>query len=131
MTKPIPVRRPRLDPGAGFEPLWLGDDAFRTQVFNALSMSFPIGEKYFIDTLRESLPQVADAALEADIRGYIGQEAVHSRLHRELNTVLATQGLRKSHRTPGGMADSPIRVAEPAQPLGDRNGLRALHRGVR
>lgn len=93
MTERIPVRRPRLDPGDGFELHWLGGDAFRTQLFNAFSMSFPIGEKFFIDTVREAMPDVADAGLLSDIRGFMGQEAVHSQLHRQFNAVLARQGM--------------------------------------
>ena len=32
---------------------WNGGDAFRTAYFNALSMSFPVGEQFFIDSVRD------------------------------------------------------------------------------
>lgn len=93
MSERIPVRHPRIDLTGGFAPQWLGGDAFRTQVFNALSMSFPIGEKYFIETVREAMPALSDPALLEDMRGFMGQEAVHSGIHRQFNAVLAAQGM--------------------------------------
>lgn len=92
MITQIPVRHPNVDLSNGFDVHWLDGDAFRTQVFNAFSMSFPVGEKYFIDTVYEAMPLIEDAQLNADIRGFIGQESVHSQLHRQFNAILATQG---------------------------------------
>jgi uncharacterized protein len=93
MTTQIPVRHPRLDFANGFDLHWLGGDAFRTQLFNAFSMSFPIGEKYFIDTVHETMPLIDDAQLTANIKSFIGQESVHSQLHRRFNAVLSDQGM--------------------------------------
>lgn len=90
----LTVRHPRIDPATIDLPeMWIADDAFRTQAFNALSQSFPIGEQYFIDAVRTALPLVDDEALRDDIRRFIGQEATHSGLHRILNARLAAQGL--------------------------------------
>ncbi|MDA8233064.1 MAG: metal-dependent hydrolase [Magnetospirillum sp.] len=91
----LTVRSPNIDVAAMDMPLrWLGGDAFRTQVFNALSLSFPIGERYFIDAVRAALPLIGDAELAEDVRRFIGQEATHSHLHRVFNARLADQGLR-------------------------------------
>ncbi|MFL6717281.1 MAG: metal-dependent hydrolase, partial [Burkholderiaceae bacterium] len=46
------VRRLLIDREAPFARHWCGGDAFRTAFFNALSMSFPIGEQFFIDSVR-------------------------------------------------------------------------------
>ncbi|WP_448189710.1 metal-dependent hydrolase [Azospirillum sp. sgz301742] len=91
----LTVRRPAIDVAAlEMPPQWLGGDAFRTQLFNAMSMMFPIGEQYFIDSAREGLPLIDDPALAEDVRRFIGQEATHSRLHRIFNGRLEEQGLR-------------------------------------
>ncbi len=94
MHIPLPVRRLRVDLAEGFDRHWLGGDAYRSQVFNAMSMMFPVGEQYFIDAVRESQAHVVDAQLREDIRGFIGQEATHRHLHARFNAVLEQQGLR-------------------------------------
>lgn len=89
------VRHPSIDvAGVPMPPLWLGNDAFRTHLFNAMSMMFPIGEQYFIDAVRAGAARVSDPALADTVRGFIGQEATHTRLHRIFNRRLAEQGLR-------------------------------------
>lgn len=91
----LTVRHPKIDIATIDLPdVWMAGDAFRTQAFNALSQSFPIGEQYFIDAVRAALPLFDDEALHDDIRRFIGQEATHSRLHRILNGRLGAQGLR-------------------------------------
>jgi predicted metal-dependent hydrolase len=91
----LTVRRPLIDIAALELPdLWLAGDAFRTHLFNTLSQSFPVGERYFIDAVREALPLIQDPLLAEEIRLFIGQEATHSGLHRRLNTRLDEQGLR-------------------------------------
>lgn len=46
----LTVRKLDVDLSHGFGRRWLGGDAYRTQLFNALSMTFPIGEQMFIDS---------------------------------------------------------------------------------
>lgn len=48
----LPVRKPAVDLARGFPRHWHGGDAFRTQFFNALSMRFPVGGQFFIDSVR-------------------------------------------------------------------------------
>jgi predicted metal-dependent hydrolase len=75
---------------------WCGGDAFRTALFNALSMSFPVGEQFFIDSVRaglQALRPAARAQFEAEAQGFIGQEATHRHIHALFNAHLAQQGL--------------------------------------
>lgn len=75
---------------------WNGGDAFRTAFFNALSMSFPAGEQFFIDSVRAgamALPEAQRQAFENELRGFVGQEATHRRVHALFNGHLARQGL--------------------------------------
>jgi uncharacterized protein len=89
------VRRLLIDLETPFARLWNGGDAFRTAFFNALSMSFPVGEQYFIDSVRDglkSLPDVERTRFAAEVQGFIGQEATHRRIHALFNGHLQRQG---------------------------------------
>jgi len=66
---------------------WLGGDAVATAVFNALSLTFPDGERLFIDSVRKFRGQLQGRLVE-DVRAFIAQEAIHSREHAALNAVL-------------------------------------------
>ncbi len=90
------VRRLLIDLEASFDRHWCGGDAFRTALFNALSMSFPVGEQFFIDSVRngfKTLPPEAQEALKDEVQGFIGQEATHRRIHALFNGHLERQGL--------------------------------------
>jgi predicted metal-dependent hydrolase len=89
------VRRLLIDLDRPFDRRWNGCDAFRTAFFNALSMSFPAGEQFFIDSVRTAvkrLPAATATAFESEIKGFIGQEATHRRIHALFNGELARQG---------------------------------------
>ena len=66
---------------------WLGGDPVATAVFNALSLTFPDGERLFIDSVRAFRGQV-HGKLAEDVRAFISQEAIHSREHASLNAHL-------------------------------------------
>lgn len=93
------VRRLLIDLESDIPRRWAGGDAFLTALFNALSMSFPLGEQFFIDSLREAVKQLPDGAREAclkEVQGFIGQEATHRRIHALFNGHLAKQGFTNS-----------------------------------
>ena len=56
---------------------WHGGSAFRTAWFNAMSMLFPLGEKFFIDSVRVYEDQIDDPRLLKEIIAFQGQEAIH------------------------------------------------------
>jgi predicted metal-dependent hydrolase len=90
------VRRLLVDMEAPVARHWCEGDAFRTALFNALSMSFPVGEQFFIDSVRAALialPAGQQEQLRAQVQGFIGQEATHRRLHALFNAHLDRQGL--------------------------------------
>lgn len=93
----LTVRRLMVDLQQGFDRHWNGGDAFMSQFCNALSMSFPVGEQFFIDAVREGgkrLPATPEYdALRETVRGFIGQEATHRHLHSLYNAQLDKQGL--------------------------------------
>jgi predicted metal-dependent hydrolase len=67
---------------------WFGNHAFKTAWFNAMSITFPLGEKFFIDSVRHFAPQIEDPKLAEDIRGFCGQEGFHRREHQRYNEAL-------------------------------------------
>jgi predicted metal-dependent hydrolase len=89
----LTVRKLEIDLSRGFGRRWLGGDAWRTHFFNALSMSFPMGEQMFIDSVR-AVPreQLGDERLAAEVRDFVGQEASHRFVHLRYNEELARQG---------------------------------------
>jgi uncharacterized protein len=89
------VRRLLIDLETPIPRQWNGGDAFRTAWFNALSMSFPVGEQFFIDAVKlglKALPEAQREALGPEVQAFIGQEATHRRLHALFNAHLHQQG---------------------------------------
>ena len=89
------VRRLLVDLAAPMPARWNGDDAFRSAFFNALSMSFPVGEQYFMDSVRaglKALPDEKRQALTTEVQGFVGQEATHRRIHALFNGHLEKLG---------------------------------------
>lgn len=90
------VRRLLIDLETPLPRHWCAGDAFRTAFFNALSMSFPVGEQFFIDAVRKglkALPAPQQEKYKAEVQGFIGQEATHRRIHSLFNNHLDKQGL--------------------------------------
>ena len=90
------VRRLLVDLETPFPARWNGGDAFRSAFFNALSMTFPVGEQFFIDSVRQGakqLPPDEQARMASEVKGFIGQEATHRRIHALFNQHLTDQGL--------------------------------------
>lgn len=89
------VRRLLIDLTTPFPGRWNGGDAFRSAFFSALSMSFPVGEQFFIDSVRhglKTLPEAERARFAPEIQGFIGQEATHRRIHSLFNGHLERLG---------------------------------------
>ncbi len=89
------VRRLLVDLAEPIPARWNGGDAFRSAFFNALSMSFPVGEQYFMDSVRaglKALPEEIRPQLAAEVQGFVGQEATHRRIHALFNGHLEKLG---------------------------------------
>src|SRR5438094_10191966 len=71
--------------------LWHGGRIEATAVYNALSATFPVGEAFFVESVRAfrdgALPRLAD-----EIRAFTTQEVVHSREHDAFNRRAAAAG---------------------------------------
>jgi predicted metal-dependent hydrolase len=89
------IRKLLVDLNTPFPARWNGGDAFRSAFFNALSMSFPVGEQFFMDSVRagfKTLPEEKRAQFAAEVQGFVGQEATHRRIHALFNGHLDRLG---------------------------------------
>jgi predicted metal-dependent hydrolase len=64
-----------------------------TQFYNTLSIFFPAGERFFIQSVRHFRERLTDPSLRAQISAFIGQEGFHTREHEDYNAALQAAGL--------------------------------------
>jgi uncharacterized protein len=72
---------------------WHAQGVAVTHFFNALSLLFPAGERFFMDSVRYYRDGIGDPDLKKQVLGFIGQEAMHTREHIEYNDLLQAAGL--------------------------------------
>lgn len=72
---------------------WFGGDPYLTRMFDALSLTFPDGERYFIESVRLFRDQIADPGLQQRVADFIRQEAQHGMAHDKMNQVMKAQGM--------------------------------------
>ncbi len=70
---------------------WYDNHPFKTAWFNAMSITFPLGEKFFIDSVRHFADQIDDPKLSREIRQFCGQEGFHRREHDRYNRELCAR----------------------------------------
>jgi predicted metal-dependent hydrolase len=112
------VRKLLIDLNTPIAPRWNGGDAFRSAFFNALSMSFPVGEQYFMDAVRaglQKLPPDAQQRFAPEVQGFVGQEATHRRIHALFNGHLEALGFdnaleRRAKARMGANAHFDVRI---------------------
>jgi predicted metal-dependent hydrolase len=70
---------------------WHGGDPFATAFYNALSATFPKGEAFFVESVRQFREGAPDKLAE-EIKGFTTQEAIHSREHAAFNKAAIEGG---------------------------------------
>jgi len=71
--------------------LWHGGRVEATAIYNALSSTFPVGEAYFVESVR-AVRHGAPPKLAEEIKAFTTQEAIHSREHDAFNKAAADAG---------------------------------------
>lgn len=71
---------------------WHGEGAHVSQFFNTMSLFFPEGERFFIQSVRYYRGRITDKALQKAVTAFIGQEAMHGREHTEYNEAMVEAG---------------------------------------
>lgn len=67
-------------------------DPFVSTMLTVLSSLFPHGESFFVQSVRNYRDQVTDPLMKAQVAGFIGQEAMHSKEHVAFNKMATEQG---------------------------------------
>lgn len=88
----ITVRRPSFDLTA-LPRVWVGRSRLGTWFGNAAHVFIPLGERMFIDSVKVFRDQLSDPDHRRDVAAFIGQEAVHARVHEVIWDELRTQGV--------------------------------------
>lgn len=87
----ITPRDRRFGRGQTQKRWWLGGDPIATAFYNALSITFPRGEAFFIESVK-AFREGAPERLEREIRAFIQQEVMHSREHVAFNRRVVDAG---------------------------------------
>jgi uncharacterized protein len=72
---------------------WIPDDPMTSHLVDVLHLLLPAGERWFVNVYRQVLPEIADERVRDGVRGFMGQEAVHSRAHGAVLDHLRDNGL--------------------------------------
>src|SRR6476661_1049266 len=92
-TTITPRKAPDLGLDGDIPRYWLGGDAFKTRYIDAMAMTFPDGERYFIQCVRDWRDQVTDPKLAQEVKDFIYQEGQHGMVHTQYNNRLKQQGM--------------------------------------
>ena len=87
----ITPRDRRFGREAATPRLWHGGRVEATAIYNALSSTFPKGEAFFVESVRQFRDK-APSKLAEEIKGFTTQEAIHSREHDAFNKRAADAG---------------------------------------
>lgn len=87
----IKPQRMGFEFGPSVPRYWLKKSYTLSHTMNALSVLFPQGEQFFVDSVRHFRDQITDDELKQEVRGFIGQEAMHSLEHDAMNQHVKDQ----------------------------------------
>ena len=93
---PQPAILPRNEHFAFDESLpahWHSGDPGITHFYDALSLTFPEGERFFVDSVKAFADRITDPALKASVAAFMTQESIHSREHRGYNALIGKRGI--------------------------------------
>jgi predicted metal-dependent hydrolase len=88
----IVVRHPRFDMSQ-LPRDWLGGNRWLTHSGNAGHVFIPLGEDFFVDSVKVFRDDLDDGDLRGEVRAFIGQESVHRRAHAALWDRLRADGV--------------------------------------
>jgi predicted metal-dependent hydrolase len=89
----VPRKRDFAFEEAGIPKHWMGDFALGTQMANVLNLIFPMGERFFVRSVRYYMKEIEkDPALLARVRGFCQQEGHHAHAHEKFFDILRGQG---------------------------------------
>jgi predicted metal-dependent hydrolase len=84
----IKVRRPKLDYPADTRD-WAGDNNAFSRFMEGLSMLFPEGERFFVESVNKYRDQITDPVLKKQVSAFAAQEGMHAVEHHKYNVRAA------------------------------------------
>ena len=87
--------KPRKMPfrfGADIPRHWFWGSPFATHVANGINLLFPLGERFFVRSVRHFADRIDDPELLQQVKGFVGQEVRHGLEHEKFFEVLEAQG---------------------------------------
>ena len=91
-ARTIKPRAPGVKFDAAMPRYWFGGMKPASLLANGVNLLFPKGERFFVRSVMHYLPQLDDAGLRAQVKGFAGQEHRHARAHEDYNLLLEAQG---------------------------------------
>lgn len=85
-------RKIALALSANMPRYWFDNHPFKTHYFNALSSIFPVGERFFVRSVRYYLGEMTNASLRNKVKDFVRQEGHHSIEHDAHIKLLLEQG---------------------------------------
>ena len=91
---PVQIQARKVEFDVSRAPLhWIPGHPVASHMISLLNVVLPAAERWFVATYNEALPLVKDPRLAEDMRGFIGQEAVHAETHeRMLHEFMEARG---------------------------------------
>jgi predicted metal-dependent hydrolase len=90
---PITPRNVRFAFDPSLPADWHSGEPGITVFYDALSLTFPEGERFFINSVRNFTALIDDPALKRDVEAFTSQESIHSREHAAYNALLEARGI--------------------------------------
>ena len=84
---------PDFDLNGDIPKYWLDNDPFKTRFFDAMSILFPEGEKFFIACVRDFRDEITDPVLQHQVKDFMYQEGQHGMVHTQFNNRVKAQGI--------------------------------------
>lgn len=81
-----------FDPARASKYVW-NNNSWGSAFILTFSALIPAGEKLVIEAVRNFRDHIDDPQLKAEVNSLIGQEAAHSRIHKEFNDLYDLKGL--------------------------------------
>jgi|FLYM01.1.fsa_nt_gi uncharacterized protein len=88
----VQTRRISVDHEGPLSRHFVEGDILQSHILAVLSATFPKGEQFFVDSVRNFRDQITDEELRRQVAGFIGQETMHGREHDRFNEVLGELG---------------------------------------
>lgn len=88
----VRTRRITIDHDDQLPRHFVDNDILMSHIMAVLSATFPEGEQFFVDSVRNYRDEIDDEELRRQVAGFIGQESMHGREHDRFNEVLHKLG---------------------------------------